>query len=63
MDGEPESRVNLRDNSWWPFITSLPIGIAFVGALFSLWFVPIGALLFFFAMLGWHWPFSKEVAT
>jgi cytochrome c oxidase subunit I+III len=63
MDGEPESRVNLRDNSWWPFITSLTIGIGFVGAMFDLWFVPIGAVLFFFAMLGWHWPFSKEVAT
>jgi cytochrome c oxidase subunit I+III len=63
MDGEPESRVNLRDNSIWPFVTSIPIGIGFVGAMWSLWFVPIGALLFFFAMLGWHWPFSREVAT
>ena len=63
MDGEPESRINLRDNSIWPVLASLAIGIAFVGAMFSLWFFPIGAVLFFLTMLGWHWPFSKEVAT
>jgi cytochrome c oxidase subunit I+III len=63
MDGEPESRVNLRDNSIWPFVASLAIGVAFVGSMFSLWWFPIGALLFFATMLGWHWPFSKEVAT
>jgi len=63
MDAEPESRVNLRGNSLWPFATALAIGVAFVGTLVSLWFVPIGAGLFFLAMLGWHWPFSKRVAT
>ncbi len=63
MDGEPESRINLRDNSIWPVLASLAIGIAFVGAMFSLWFFPIGAVLFFLTMLGWHWPFSKEVAS
>ena len=63
MDGEPETRINLRNNSIWPPLTALAIGIAFVGAMFSLWFFPIGAVLFFATMLGWHWPFSKEVAT
>ena len=63
MDGEPESRINLRSNSIWPPLAALAIGLAFVGAMFSLWFFPIGALLFFGTMLGWHWPFSKEVAT
>ena len=63
LDGEPEARINLRDNSYWPFLTALAIGVAFVGVMFSLWFFPIGALLFYGTMLGWHWPFSKEVAT
>jgi cytochrome c oxidase subunit I+III len=63
MDAEPESRVNLRGNSLWPLATALAIGVGFVGTLASLWFVPIGAVLFFLAMLGWHWPFSKRVAT
>jgi cytochrome c oxidase subunit I+III len=63
MDGEPESRVNLRDNSWWPPIAALAVGFAFVGSMFSLWFFPIGALLFYGTMIGWHWPFSREVAT
>ncbi|MBA2667004.1 MAG: cytochrome c oxidase subunit 4 [Trueperaceae bacterium] len=63
MDGEPESRVNLRDNSLWPFFAALAVGFAFVGSMFSLWFFPIGALLFYGTMIGWHWPFSKEIAT
>jgi cytochrome c oxidase subunit I+III len=63
MDAEPESRVNLRDNSLWPFVAALAIGVAFIGAMFSLWFFPAGALLFYLSMVGWHWPFSKEVAT
>jgi cytochrome c oxidase subunit I+III len=63
MDGEPESRINLRDNSLWPPLAAVAIGVAFVGAMFSLWFFPIGALLFFGTMLGWHWPFAKEVAS
>ena len=63
MDGEPESRVNLRDNSLWPLLAALAVGFAFIGSMFSLWFFPIGALLFYATMVGWHWPFSKEVAT
>ena len=63
MDGEPESRVNLRDNSYWPPLAALAIGFGFIGSMFSLWFFPLGALLFYLTMIGWHWPFSKEVAT
>jgi cytochrome c oxidase subunit I+III len=63
MDGEPESRVNLRYPSFWPFLAALAVGFAFVGSMFSLWFFPIGALLFYATMVGWHWPFKKEIAT
>jgi hypothetical protein len=63
MDAEPESRVNLVSPSYWPFLAAVATGIIFVGAMFTLWAVPIGALLFCFTLIGWHWPFSKELAS
>jgi cytochrome c oxidase subunit I+III len=63
MDGEPESIVNLRAPSLWPLLAALAVGFAFIGSMYSLWFFPIGAILFFATMVGWHWPYSKEVAT
>lgn len=63
MDAEPESRVNLVFPSIWPFYAALAVGFAFVGAMFTLWAVPIGAFAFYLTMIGWHAPFSKELAS
>src|SRR5690606_16363251 len=63
MDAEPESRLRLPMPSIWPLFLALSVGIAFIGALFDLIFVPIGALLAFLSIVGWHWPFDKELAS
>jgi cytochrome c oxidase subunit I+III len=63
MDAEPESRVNLVAPTYWPFLAAVATGVIFVGAMFTLWAVPVGALLFYFTLIGWHWPFSKELAS
>ncbi len=61
--GEPESRVTLPGPSIWPLLAALSASVAFVGLLWSFWAVPIGAFLFYLSMIGWHWPFNKELAT
>ncbi len=63
ITAEPESRVDLPFPSIWPLLAALSVAVAFVGMIWSLWSVPIGALLFYFSMIGWHWPFDKELAT
>ncbi|CAN5632972.1 cytochrome c oxidase subunit I [soil metagenome] len=63
MDAEPESRINLVGPTIWPLLAALSTGIIFVGAMFTLWAVPVGGLLFYFSLIGWHWPFSKELAS
>lgn len=60
MDAEPESRIYLTKPTLWPLLAALAVGFAFVGSMFTLWSVPIGALLFYFAMIGWFKPFNPE---
>lgn len=63
ITAEPESRVDLPGPSIWPLLAALSVSVAFIGLLWSFWFVPIGAFLFYLSMIGWHWPFNKELAT
>lgn len=63
ITAEPESRIDLPGPSIWPLLAALSVSVAFIGLLWSFWFVPIGAFLFYLSMIGWHWPFNKELAT
>lgn len=63
VTAEPESRVDLPFPSVWPLLAALAAAVAFVGMIWSLWAVPVGAFLFYLTMIGWHWPFDKELAT
>ncbi len=63
ITAEPESRVILPGPTIWPLLAALSVAVAFIGMLWTLWSVPVGALLFYFSMIGWHWPFNKELAT
>jgi hypothetical protein len=57
MDALPESRIELSEPSVWPLLASLSAAVAIIGAMVTLWAVPVGAFLFYITMIGWHWPF------
>ncbi len=56
MDALPDQRYELPGPSIWPFLVAFAIGVAFLGAVTHLAFVPIGGALAALALLGWHWP-------
>jgi hypothetical protein len=36
------------------------VAVAFIGAMFDVIWVPIGAILTFLCLAGWHWPREHE---
>lgn len=63
-DAIPQGRELLPAPSIWPFLAAVATVVIFVGLMFTLWAFPVGCLLFFITMIGWHWPYpltaSKE---
>lgn len=60
LDARLERKFFLAGPSIFPLLLALSVGILFIGAIFSLWFVPIGAVLSLICILGWLWPRNKE---
>jgi cytochrome c oxidase subunit I+III len=60
IDAEPQRISVLARPSLMPLALALACAVAFVGAIWSLLWVPIGALLAFVAMAAWHWPVHDE---
>jgi cytochrome c oxidase subunit I+III len=60
LSAEPEGRVVLPGPSPWPFWLALALSVAFLGAIWTTWLVPVGLLLAFVALIGWHWPVGTE---
>jgi len=60
MDAEPDYKSILPAPSIWPLLLALAISVAFIGLIFDVIWVPIGALLALGAFIGWHWPVSRE---
>jgi cytochrome c oxidase subunit I len=56
LEARPQQRVVLPGPSWWPLILAVAVGFIFIGAMVSLWFVPIGAVGAIIGLAGWHWP-------
>jgi cytochrome c oxidase subunit I+III len=56
LDAEPQTVALLPGPSPWPFALAVAASVAFIGLIFSLWAFPIGFLLAFVALVGWHWP-------
>jgi cytochrome c oxidase subunit 1 len=56
LDGEPEQRLLVAGPGIAPLILALGGGVAFYGALLTLWLVPVGALIAFGAIVYWNWP-------
>lgn len=43
-----------------PFLLALAVAVTFIGAIWSLWWVPIGGMISFAIMWFWHWPRHEE---
>jgi len=56
LAGDPEGRVVLPGPSPWPFWLAMALSVAFLGAIWTPWLVPVGLSLAFVALVGWHWP-------
>jgi cytochrome c oxidase subunit I+III len=60
LDAKPDGISVLPENSIWPLWLALAASVAFLGTVWTLWAVPVGFMLVFFAMTGWHWPRHHE---
>jgi cytochrome c oxidase subunit I+III len=56
LDAMPDSRHELPDESIWPLVMALAVGVTFIGAVFTPWGYVVGFLLGCFAFGGWGWP-------
>ncbi|MDQ4075803.1 MAG: cbb3-type cytochrome c oxidase subunit I, partial [Chloroflexota bacterium] len=56
LDAKLERKYVLANPSIFPLLLALSVGLLFIGAIFSLWFVPIGAVLSLICALGWLLP-------
>ena len=60
LDARPEGIQVLPGPSLWPLALACASAVAFLGVLFSPWWVIVGAILSFAALAGWHWPRDEE---
>ncbi len=61
LDAEPDCRQVVPGPSVTPLLTALAVSVAFVGLLHSTWWVPVGALLTFGAIVAWNWPRAEHL--
>jgi cytochrome c oxidase subunit 1 len=60
LDAEPDHRTELPGPSVWPLALAIATTVGFVGAVFTPKAVPVSALLCFFTLIGWGWPYWKK---
>jgi cytochrome c oxidase subunit I+III len=56
LDAYPESRLRLTGPSYMPILAALGATVALIGAIVSIWYVAVGAVIGFVALARWHWP-------
>ena len=56
LDAEPDYRGVLPAPSYAPLLLAVGASVAFLGAVYDLWFVPLGLVASFAALVFWHWP-------
>ena len=59
-DAEPDHRTELPGPSIWPLALAITVTGGFIGSVFTPKAVPVSALLSFFALIGWGWPYWKK---
>jgi hypothetical protein len=60
LDAVPVQRLVLPGPTIVPFLASLAVAFTFIGFIFHVLFVPIGALLVYVAFVAWHWPREED---
>jgi cytochrome c oxidase subunit I+III len=55
LDAEPDHRYELAEDSIWPFVLSLVVGISLTGVIFHPVAFPIGLGASFVVLFGWFW--------
>jgi cytochrome c oxidase subunit I+III len=60
VHAEPQKIAVLPMPSAFPLLLALSGSVAFIGVIWSPWWVPVGFLLSFLALVGWHWPGTEE---
>jgi cytochrome c oxidase subunit 1 len=56
LDAEPDHRYELPGPSIWPLVLGITTIVTIVVLLFTPWAITLGAVLVFFALLGWFLP-------
>ena len=60
LDARPQNVSVLAEPSLVPFLLALAASMAFVGIMWSAWFVLGSVVLMFALLIHWHWPRSHE---
>ena len=60
LDAEPDYRQILPTPSIAPLLLAIGASVAFLGVVYHPWFVPLGGLLSFAAVVFWLWPRDFE---
>jgi cytochrome c oxidase subunit I+III len=60
LDARPDYRSVLPRPSVAPLLAALAVALAFIGSMYGQHFVPIGAFLFFLAVVYWVWPRTDQ---
>jgi cytochrome c oxidase subunit 1 len=56
LDAVPESRHELPEESIWPLLMAIAIGVTFIGAVWRFWAYGVGFAMAMAAFAGWGWP-------
>jgi cytochrome c oxidase subunit I+III len=56
LDAVPENRHEHPEETWWPLVMAIGIGVTFIGAVFTPWGYVVGFLVCMVAFGGWAWP-------
>ena len=62
LDAEPDHKYQLPGDSVWPLALAIATAGTIVGALFTPWAIPVGAVFVFAALAGWFWQGSDPHA-
>ncbi|MGX8008963.1 cytochrome c oxidase subunit I [Mesorhizobium sp. ORM8.1] len=55
-DAVPQIREPSADNSIWPFLAAIAVGVAFLASIYTPWAVVWGSLPVTVTLIGWFWP-------
>ena len=60
LDAEPRSVSVVTTPSLLPLAFALAASLAFIGAIWTLWWVPVSLVLSYLTLVLWHWPRHHE---